>query len=402
MQTGGVRASVLAWVAAGLAIGLGLALTGLVIADAGSPGHVAGIEVPAAGASDALAETIMLTVFALIGGLVASRVPSNPVGWLLLATSLSFGTLVFFERLGWHFLIADGAVTGRVAWSLWVPNWAWIPAVVPVFIYLPQVFPTGRPLWPRFMRVALITAAVFLVASMLAPGKLENYKAIETPVGGPDAFTAIAGVTFVLVALSALASVGSLALRFRRSQGVERQQIKWMWAAGVVLVVSFVASGIVDGYNQDVADVLLLGGLIGIPVAVAVAILRYRLYDIAVVVNRTLVYGSLTATLAVAYLGSVLLLQGLLDPVTSGSSLAVAVSTLAVAALFRPLRSRIQAVVDRRFYRHKYDAARTLEDFSARLREELDLDSLTGELRGVLEETMQPAHVSVWLRPSGE
>jgi hypothetical protein len=213
----------------------------------------------------------------------------------------------------------------------------------------------------------------------------------------------VSGIGFGLLAFATIASIASLALRFRRSRGVERQQIRWVWAAGTLLVLSFVLSGLLQGpLGGDQADSILFIGLLGLPAAVAVAVLRYRLYDIAVVVNRTLVYGSLTATLAGVYLASVLLLQLVLDPVTAGSSLAVAVSTLAVAGLFGPARRRIQAIVDRRFYRRKYDATRTLDAFNARLREELDLDSLSSELRAVLEETMQPTHVSLWLRPSGE
>jgi hypothetical protein len=226
---------------------------------------------------------------------------------------------------------------------------------------------------------------------------------VDNPFGTGHAAVVIGNVCFVLIGVTSLASIASLALRFRRSHGVERQQIKWVWAGGVALVVCFVLSAALQGpIGESAAGVVLYCGVLAIPATVTVAILRYRLYDIALVVNRTLVYGSLTAALALVYLGSVLLLQLVLDPVTSGSSLAVAVSTLAVAGLFRPVRGRIQGLVDRRFYRRKYDAARTLEAFSARLREELDLDTLSTELRGVLQETMQPTHVSLWLRPSGE
>jgi hypothetical protein len=229
------------------------------------------------------------------------------------------------------------------------------------------------------------------------PGPVASYPAVDNPLGAGHAATVVSGICFGLLAFATIASITSLALRFRRSRGVERQQIKWVWAAGTLLVLSFLLSGLLQGpLGGDQADSILFVGLLGLPAAVAVAVLRYRLYDIAVVVNRTLVYGSLTATLAGVYLASVLLLQLVLDPVTSGSS------TLAVAGLFGPARRRIQAIVDRRFYRRKYDATRTLDAFNARLREELDLDSLSSELRAVLEETMQPTHVSLWLRPSGE
>jgi hypothetical protein len=390
---------------AALAVGLGVARLGLVIADHGGPDLIAGVKAPESDAASAVVEALMVILFAGIGALVASRRPSNPIGWLLLTTGFSFGVLLFSERLGWHYLLADRVISNRTAGWLWLANWTWIPAVVPLVIFIPLLFPTGRPLspgWTRFLWAASVAVAVFVAASALKPGPLENYEAVENPFGTGQAATIVEWISFALVIVGAFASVVSLLLRFRRSHGIERQQIKWVWAAGALLIASFILSGALQTVNQGVANSIQFAGLVGIPIAVGVAILRYRLYDIAVVVNRTLVYGSLTASLALVYLGSVLLLQLALEGVTSDSSLAVAVSTLGVAALFRPARGRIQAVVDRRFYRRKYDAALTLEAFSARLRDELDLDTLSGELRTVLEETMQPAHVSLWLRPSGE
>ena len=187
-------------------------------------------------------------------------------------------------------------------------------------------------------------------------------------------------------------------MRFRQSTGVEREQIKWVWAAGALLVVTFVISVLLDDRAPEIVNHVQLVGFLGIPAAITVAILRYGLFDIDVVVNRALVYGALTATLAGVYLGGVLLFGLVLAPITSDSGLAVAASTLAVATLFNPVRRRIQELVDRRFYRSKYDTEVTLEAFSARLRDEVDLDSLVSELRTVVDETMQPVHVSLWLR----
>jgi hypothetical protein len=403
-KTGTVRTSTLAWLIAGIALALGIARLVLAIVDAGGPEAIAGVAEPESDVAGVVIEAFLSALFTGIGALVASRRPRNPIGWLLLATGLSFALFLLAEQLGWHYLLADGHATSRVALCLWVANWGWIPAVVPLFIFIPLLFPTGAPpsgRWRPFGWAALTVAVGFTASSWIRPGALENYTSVDNPFGVAEAANTVQAILSAFLGICAIAAVASLALRFRRSEGVERQQIKWVWAAGAVLVATFVASALLEDVAQTPAQVVQLIGLLAVPAAVAVAVLRYRLYDIAVVVNRTLVYGSLTVSLAVVYLGSVLLLQLVLDPVTSGSSLAIAVSTLAVAGLFRPVRARIQGLVDRRFYRRKYDTARTLEGFNSRLRDEVDLDSLARELRGVLQDTMQPAHVSVWLRPPG-
>jgi hypothetical protein len=236
-----------------------------------------------------------------------------------------------------------------------------------------------------------------LLATAFAPGPLSNYEWVDNPVGVEGlGLRALVDPSFLLCAAAALAAVASLVVRFRRSHGVERQQLKWVTTSGCLLIVSFALGGILtEVVSEPVGWACMLVGFSIMAVAVAIALLRYRLYDIDVVINRALVYGFLTATLAASYLASVLLLQLVLSP---SSDLAIAASTLAVAALFRPARSRIQGLVDRRFYRRRYDAERTLQSFGARLRDEVALDALTAELRGVVADTMQPAHVSLWLR----
>jgi hypothetical protein len=286
-------------------------------------------------------------------------------------------------------------------------------------IYLILLFPDGRLPSRRWRPLAWFSGAVMVLVCLaiaLAPGPLPDLGGVRNPFG-LEGYPWIADATNVIPALlplCALASALSLVLRYRRSGSEEREQIKWIAFAGslvglmsliTVLSTLIFAPLFADSTGTQpiwlvlLQDVELLS-FAGIPVAVGIAVLRYRLYDIDVIINRTLVYGSLTATLIALYFGGIVVLQRVFVLLTGQqSTLAVVASTLMIAALFNPLRRRIQSFIDRRFYRRKYDAAKTLEVFSAKLRDETDLKALSDDLVGVVRETMQPAHVSLWLRP---
>jgi hypothetical protein len=266
------------------------------------------------------------------------------------------------------------------------------------------LFPDGRPPTRRWRPVgwlALAAIGLLMIGYSFAPGALEDYPRVDNPLGveGGEVFEVLKNVGFPLFALAAVASMAALVTRFRRSRGEERQQLRWMAAAAAFVVVSWIVTAICDQLLDVDITYLLTVGLLALPAATTIAVLRYRLYDLGLVVNRALVYGALSATLVASYLGGVLLLQFALDPLTEDNGLAIAGSTLAAAAIFRPARARIQAIVDRRFYRRRYDAAQTVESFSARLRDEVELDALSADLRGVVADTVQPTHVSLWLRP---
>jgi hypothetical protein len=349
---------------------------------------------------------------ATVGALVALRRPENAIGWILSAAALGFalagGAIAYSE-----FAFRDDRATLPLATAVaWVGNWLWT-VVVGLMAVLPLLlFPDGKLPSRRWRPVAWLVppATVLAVLSvMLDPGPLQVTHAVK--IANPTALAEGSALPRVLGALGFLGIVGgflaalaAVVLRFRRSSGEARLQLKWLVYSGALILLTILANPVVvavlgsGNAATDINNGVTSVALTSYPVALGVAILKHRLYDIDVVINRTLVYAALTATLAASYLGSVLLLQLALDPITSGSSLAVAVSTLAVAALFRPARARIQSAVDKRFYRHKYDASQTLEDFSTRLREQVDLEALGGELRSVVAETMQPAHVSLWLR----
>jgi hypothetical protein len=293
------------------------------------------------------------------------------------------------------------AVLGETA--AWYGDVSWILVILPAASFLLLLFPDGRLPSPRWRAVAWCAGAgigLLFAADSLSSGPLADYPELANPYGvDSPVVDVVGGIAALALAVAMVGSPLSLVLRFRRAGRAERQQIKWLALAGAVAAVTFVlALASYEALPEGVSDRAIMLSILMLPVAAGVAILRHRLYDIDVVINRTLVYGALTATLAAAYFGSVLLLQLALSPLTEESDLAIAGSTLAVAALFRPARARIQHAVDRRFYRRRYDAARTLESFGTRLRDQVDLDALGADLRGVVTDTMQPAHVSLWLR----
>jgi hypothetical protein len=393
---------VLAWGLCALTLAAGVYSGVLSIIDAGADWAAIlpnGVTPPSDGLAGTALDVAWLVGFAVVGALVASHQPRNPIGWVLGAIPALLMTIFVGESFYFHAARSNPSDPGAVAeFGLWVANWSWVPAVLLVLVALPLLFPTGRPPTPRWRIVGWMALAggVLLWAGIaFLDGPLENYPWLDNPFGVAWMPDWVNWVGFALWAASAPAAVASMIVRFRRSHGVERQQLKWFTTAAALLLLGFILSFSLSGVlGEDAGWVFIALGLLGVDLAVAIAILRHRLYDIDVVINRALVYGALTATLGATYLALVLLI-GL---AVGRSGFAVAVSTLAVAALFGPARARIQGAVDRRFYRRKYDAQRTLEAFAARLRDEVALDALDSELRGVVTSTMQPAHVSLWLR----
>ena len=369
------------------------------------------IAVPAASSDGALAVAVHLVAslgfacFSAVGALIVSRHRSHLIGWLFCGAGQLWAlTLASDAYVQYTYVRRLGRLPGKDLMT-WLYGWSGFVAIGLTVMFLLLLFPTGKLLSRRWRPVAWLAALSLLaatVSSMFGP-ESGDYPEVPNPYGlrGPagELFGVLRGVAWVLVFFSLLGALASIFVRFRRSRGDERQQLKWMLFSASLLVVSFAGWGLLEeAGGEELAGIAMGLGLISVPIAVGVAILKYRLYDIDVIINRTLVYGALTTVLALTYFGLVVLFQQALTPLTETSNLAVAASTLAVAALFRPLRTRIQAWVDRRFYRAKYDAAKTLEAFSARLRDEIELDALRGELLAVVRRSMQPAHLSLWLR----
>jgi hypothetical protein len=342
-------------------------------------------------------------VFAGVGGLIATRQPGNAIGWIFLSVGVTAGLAEVAHAYADYWVTGNGGSEGLAKTAAWYGDLSWIPFILMPATFLLLLFPNGRLLTPRWRPIAWCAAlgiAGILVTTGLTAGPLEDYPQLMNPYGVTSSvLDPLTGLSFLILIVGIGGSAASLIVRFRRATGEERAQIKWLALAGALVAVIFpIALALYDVWGEGVSNVAIMLSVLALPVAAGVAILRYRLYDIDVVINRTLVYGALTVILAGTYLGSVLVLQLLLNGLTGDSGLAVAASTLGVAALFRPARARVQGVVDRRFYRRKYDAGRTLTAFSTRLRDEVDLEALSAELRTVVDDAMQPSHVSLWLR----
>jgi hypothetical protein len=372
-------------------------------------GYGVGVPLSVANGSFKQGDSGLLLAFAafmVVGAVIVAHRPGNAVGWIFSAIGLLTATGVLATEYATYVSRTRPDSPPAVVLAAWYTSWWWYPTLVLVLVFTPLVFPTGRLLSTRWRPVAVAAAAVtatVITLSALQPTLQSEDYPVRNPIGVdgvPDPEEgALGAVGFGLLLLCAAAAVTSVVLRFRRSQGVERQQLKWFTYAATLMILFLLLtdyllpqSGVVD---------MLYGLVVAlVPVAAGVAVLRYRLYDIDRLINRTLVYGTLTALLGAVYAAAVLLLGQLFGGVGGDPpSWAVAGATLAVAALFQPARRRIQAVVDRRFNRRKYDAAKTIQAFSTRLRDEIDLDTLAAELLAVVDQTMEPTRVSLWLRP---
>jgi hypothetical protein len=403
------RAAVwLAWSLYGLVICLSIIWSGVGLLGQGGSRNALYL------AGEALISGVAPVVFAIVAALIVSHQPRNSLGWVLMVPVGLYvvgGPITsYIER----FAPSSSEPTLPILLMVWFNNWNWLLLIFPLLFIL-LLFPNGQPPTPRWRWVgvaAIVWAALFVLLAAL-PEQINvattTNVVVDNPIGVLENETVERLVGVWIVGLLALAVVCAVALfvRYRRANETEREQIKWLLYACALFLVVYVG-----GFANALGGKASVGGyiwgvffglsVIALPTAIGIAILRYRLYDIDVVINRTLVYGSLTAALALTYFGGVATTQAIFRALTGQEQqpqLAIVVSTLVIAALFTPFRRRIQRFIDRRFYRRKYDAAKTLASFSSRLREETDLDSLSDEVLGVVRETMQPKHASLWLRP---
>jgi hypothetical protein len=351
-------------------------------------------------------------VFSILGALVAFRRPGHPVGWLFCAIGFLAGADLFGAQYATYALLAQPSALPAGEAAAWIRSWfGVVGGGLGVFLLL--LFPDGRLPSSRWRYLAWFNAALIFLGVLwvaFAPGSLDGLGPIRNPLGVDSLGVVGAGIAFDVYEIPwfviVVVATTSVFVRLHGAGLEERQQIKWFAYAAVVLTSAILLRVLTFSVPtpasvNSTVEVLIALGLVSVAAATAIAILKYRLFEIDILINRTLVYGSLTVTLVALYFGGIILMQRVFVSITGQqSTLAVVASTLLIAALFAPLRRRIQSFIDRRFYRKKYDARKTLEAFSATLREETDLEALSDDLVGVVRETMQPAHVSLWLRPN--
>jgi hypothetical protein len=351
---------------------------------------------------------VLPAVFSIVAALIIARQPGNRVGWLLMVVGLtgvfpSFGTILDAMPS------PPSEVTPGIFLLVWFDAWSWIPLIFPIFL-IPLNFPTGRPPTQRWNWVNWLALGLWLFFLVITPffatvtPNSEQWS-LPNPIGFiPDAVVDGPFMIFWGAGLLTLvsASVASLFVRYRRAQFRERQQIQWLLYAGALFVIVYGATFVLSDAGSQFSglmNLVLLLSILAIPAAIAIAILRYRLYDIDVIIRKTLQYVVLTILLVLVYTGSVVLLQNLVENLTGEQSpIVIVVSTLAIAALFNPLRSRVQDSIDRRFYRKKFDAEQTLAHFAATARDEVDLENLTKSLLQVVDDALQPEHTSIWIK----
>jgi hypothetical protein len=343
--------------------------------------------------------------FPLVGAVIATHRPRNPLGWIFLVIGISEGLVVFgYEYASYVFRTAPGTAPGG-GLAVWVAQWAWAPGLGLLLTFVPLLFPDGRLPSRRWRPVAWLSAIPIVVIPLSTAVALWSWRgpALLDPNNvsqGMQDLGVLNFVPYILMMACGLACLGALLLRFRRAHGIERQQLKWLLFASAVTIAIFLVVQPNTSNTWELGLLLALPLMPSVPVAAGVAILRYRLYEIDRLINRTLVYGLLTAVLGLGYAAGSLIFILVVGVGSGPPSWLVAAATLAAAAVFRPARRRIQAAVDRRFTRRRYNAAKTIEAFSARLRDEVDLDTLSAELLAIVDQTTEPTRASLWLRPS--
>lgn len=373
----------------------------LLLAIAGALMNAISVALSVANGGDVIYQLLSLlaiTPYAVVGFLIAWRRPEIPIGWLVLVLPLAFGGSIMFGQ----YALLPGAPLASLA--QWLAFWFWVPGWLGLgLVFL--LFPDGRlpsSRWRPVARIVVVATGLAVLTAAFSndprgtPTGEPNPLALDAPFSLYDVGIALLNVVFILPA-------ASLFVRYRRANGTVRRQLKWLaYGSAILVLLAFVYLAVLRSEAavnvRDAADILFLVAIAAPAVAIGIAILRDRVFDIDVLINRTLVYAGVSALLGGAYVAGVVLFQAVLRPLTGGSELAVAASTLLVVALFQPIRRRVQDLVDRRFYRARYDAARTLDAFSSRLRNEVELDAVRADLLGAVGETVRPAHASVWLR----